>query len=79
MEKEVAANLAKLSPADRKAAEAQKTCAVQEGVRLGSMGPPVKVTVKGKEVFLCCAGCRTPALKDPDKTLKTAGQAADKK
>jgi hypothetical protein len=44
---------------------------VQEGVRLGSMGKPVKVSVKGKDVFLCCEGCREAALKDPDKTLKT--------
>lgn len=74
VDKEVAANMARLDPADRKAAEVQKTCAVQEGVRLGSMGKPVKVTVRGAEVFLCCDGCREAALKDPDKALKTAEQ-----
>jgi hypothetical protein len=69
--KEIAANLAKLDPADKRSAEAQKTCAVQDGVRLGAMGKPVKVAVKGKDVFLCCEGCRETALKNPDKTLKT--------
>ena len=72
VDKEVDANLAKLDPADRKAVEAQKMCAVQDGVRLGSMGKPVKVPVKGREVYLCCEGCRELAQKDPDKTLQTA-------
>ena len=79
VDRDVAANLAKLDPVERKAAEAQRTCAVQDGVRLGSMGKPVKVTVKGKDVFLCCEGCRDAALKDPEKTLKTAEQNKDKK
>jgi hypothetical protein len=43
------------------------------------MGPPVKVTVKGKDVYLCCEGCREAALKNPDKTLKTADQNRDRK
>jgi uncharacterized protein (TIGR03000 family) len=71
VDKEVAANLAKLDPEDRKAAEAQRFCAVQEGIRLGSMGVPVKVTVKGQPVFLCCEGCEERAKADPDKTLDT--------
>lgn len=79
VDREVAANLAKLDPADRKAAGGQKFCAVQDGVRLGSMGQPVKMTLKGKDVYLCCPGCRDEALKDPDKTLKTAEQNKDKK
>ena len=33
------------------------------------MGTPVKVTVKGQPVFLCCDGCKKKALGDPDKTL----------
>lgn len=43
------------------------------------MGPPVKVTVKGKDVFLCCEACRAAALKDPDKTAATAEKNAGKK
>jgi len=61
--------LAQLDPADRKLAEQQKFCATDAESRLGSMGPPVKLMIKDQPVFLCCAGCRKAALKDPDKTL----------
>ncbi len=30
---------------------------------------PVKITVKGQTVFLCCAGCEESIKKDPDKYL----------
>jgi uncharacterized protein (TIGR03000 family) len=70
VEKAVAENLTKLDPDDRKAAEAQRFCAVQEGIRLGSMGVPVKVTVKGQTVYLCCSGCEEKAKADPDQTLE---------
>jgi hypothetical protein len=30
---------------------------------------PVKVTIKGQPVFLCCGGCRKDALDHPDRTL----------
>jgi Cu(I)/Ag(I) efflux system membrane fusion protein len=67
------AALAELAPEDRRRAEAQRFCPVQGENRLGSMGPPVKVVVKGQPVFLCCNGCRPKALADPDGTLdKTA-------
>ena len=62
------AGLAELSPEDRAAAEKQKICPVS-GEPLGSMGKPVKVTVKGQTVFLCCAGCEDAIKKDPDKYL----------
>lgn len=78
-DKDVAASLAKLAAEDKKAAEIQKTCAVQDTIRLGSMGPPVKVTVSGKDVYLCCEGCKASALKNPDQTLKTAEKNKDKK
>lgn len=71
LKKQIADNIAKLGEADRKAAEAQKFCAVQSSIKLGSMGAPVKVAVNGKDVFLCCEACKTAALKDADKTLKT--------
>ena len=48
--------LADLSVADRKAVEAQKMCPVSDQA-LGSMGTPIKVTVDGRDVFVCCAGC----------------------
>jgi hypothetical protein len=69
-EAEIAANMAKLSEEDRKAAEAQKFCAVENGNRLGGpMGVPYKVMIEGQPVFLCCDGCEETALKDPKATL----------
>jgi Cu(I)/Ag(I) efflux system membrane fusion protein len=62
------ANLDKLDPEDRKLAEAQRLCPMS-GESLGSMGKPVKLTVKGQVVFVCCKGCMDDALADPDKTL----------
>jgi YHS domain-containing protein len=67
-ESEIAKNLAQLSPEDRAAAERQKVCPVS-GQPLGSMDKPVKVTVKGQTVFLCCPGCEEDLKKDPDKYL----------
>jgi YHS domain-containing protein len=49
-------------------AEKQKVCPVS-GERLGAMDKPVKITVKGQTVFLCCAGCENAIKKDPDKYL----------
>ena len=60
--------LAELSVEDRALAEKQKVCPVS-GERLGAMGKPVKISVKGQTVFLCCAGCEAPIKKDPDKYL----------
>jgi hypothetical protein len=60
--------LAELSTADRALAEKQKLCPVT-GEALGSMGKPVKITVKGQTVFLCCAGCEGKIRKDPDTYL----------
>jgi hypothetical protein len=58
-----------LDPDDRKLAEAQKFCAVQNEHRLGSMGTPIKLLVKDQPVFLCCAACQGAVLDDPDGTL----------
>ena len=60
--------LAELSEADRAAAEQQRICPVTDEP-LGSMGTPVKITVKGREVFLCCAGCEGSINDDPDTYL----------
>ncbi len=62
-------NLAKLSPEDRELAKSQKYCAVQEGVRLGAHGVPVKVMLNKQSVLLCCEACVTRAEKDAAKTL----------
>lgn len=57
-----------LSDADKTLVDKQKLCLVA-GEPLGSMGTPIKVNVKGREVFLCCEGCRDEVLKHPDKYL----------
>jgi hypothetical protein len=63
------ASLAKLSPADRKEAEAQKYCAVNNTSLLGSMGAPYKVMLDGKPAFLCCKGCEDDAKAKPQETI----------
>ena len=68
-ETKVSAALGKLTAADRPLAEAQKFCAVMNHQRLGSMGVPIKFEIKGEPVFICCAGCKSKALKNPDETL----------
>src|SRR5690348_5458451 len=70
-EAKIKASLDKLDPADRKLAEEQKYCAVETENRLGKMGKPYKVMVKGEPVFLCCKSCEETAQKDPEKTLAT--------
>jgi len=69
-ENDVPGNLGQLSPEDRKLAEAQRYCANNDDQKLGSMGVPIKLTIKGEPVFICCAGCKKAVEKDPDATLK---------
>lgn len=69
---EVAAERAKLPPDDRALVEAQEWCVVQTEERLGSMGPPLKLDIKGQPVFICCKGCKRKAEADPDRTLAKA-------
>ena len=61
--------LDELSAADRKAAEKQKICPVS-GEPLGGMGKPYKLTYKGRDIFLCCEGCKAAFQKNPKKYLK---------
>jgi hypothetical protein len=68
-EAEIKKNIEKLDPTDRKLALAQKFCAIEDENRLGVMGKPVKLMIKDKPVFICCAGCKKAALAEPDKTL----------
>jgi|GEM_PF-207644 len=66
---EVVEALASLSEEDRALAQSQKFCAVMTDSLLGSMGTPIKIEVKGQPVFLCCKGCKTKAMNDPETTL----------
>jgi hypothetical protein len=64
----IAAALAELSPEDRALVEKQLVCPVGGG-KLGSMGAPIKVDVKGQSVFICCEGCREELLRNADEYL----------
>jgi Cu(I)/Ag(I) efflux system membrane fusion protein len=66
---EVKATLAKLSPEDRRLVEQQGECAVRQGSRLGLMGVPVKILLRGQPVFLCCEGCVEQAQAHPERAL----------
>ena len=62
---------------DQELIEKQKTCPVT-GAALGSMDTPVKVKVKGRTVFLCCAGCKAKLLKNADKYLEKLDKQSKK-
>lgn len=68
-EKKVTESLAKLSPEDRKLAEAQRFCPVMQYSRLGAMGAPIKLTIEGKPVFVCCKACSDDAVAGGNETL----------
>lgn len=65
---DVAVERAKLAPEDRALVNAQDRCPVT-GMKLGSMGPPIKIELNGQTVFLCCEHCVEKAKADPQKTL----------
>ena len=71
----IVASLAALSPADRTIAEAQRYCPVLPASRIGSMGPPVKLSVAGQTVFVCCDACKDQALAKPIDTLAQVSKA----
>ncbi len=73
---EVDRELAKLSGPDRSLAESQKVCPVSDEP-LGSMGAPIKVTVEGRSLFVCCEGCVEDAKKNFDEYVaKLESQSA---
>src|SRR5206468_6925988 len=65
----IKAEMAKLSPEDRRLAETQFFCAVDQDSPLGTMGPIHKVMIKDQPVFLCCKGCVAEAKVHPEDTL----------
>jgi hypothetical protein len=58
-----------LSKEDQALAALQKVCPVSDE-ELGGMGTPVKLTVKGEAVFICCKSCEKSINADPDKYLE---------
>lgn len=77
VEAKIAAALAQLTPEDRSLAVAQKFCVVLAKSRLGSMGVPIKLTLDGKPVFICCAACQTNAERDPKSAAAKAEEFRD--
>lgn len=69
LDDKVVTALSELPDSDRIAALAQKTCPVTDKL-LGSMGKPPKVTVEGREAFLCCAGCESEIKSKPADYLE---------
>ena len=76
---EIAAERAKLPADERKLVEAQEWCAVLSDNRLGEMGKPERIEIKGEPVFLCCEGCVKKAKADPDATLAKVAALKAKK
>jgi YHS domain-containing protein len=68
----IKANLASLSTDDRALAEKQKVCPVS-GEPLGAMGAPKKISIAGRDVFICCEGCEKPLKSEPEKYLAKLG------
>jgi YHS domain-containing protein len=59
--------------ADRAAGEQQQFCPVTKA-RLGSMGAPIKITVDGQVVFVCCQGCIDKVQQNPGVYLAQTAQ-----
>jgi Cu(I)/Ag(I) efflux system membrane fusion protein len=70
---EAIAAISKLPEAEAALAKQQRICPVTK-LELGSMGTPQKVDVDGKQVFICCEGCRERLLAEPEKYLANLEQ-----
>jgi len=72
--------LAGLSAEDRRLVAQQQVCPVAD-LKLGTMGQPIRLSVDGKPVFICCEACRKSMLSEPDNYLKklAARKAGDAK
>lgn len=66
--------LEELDARSRERAVEQRICPVTE-MPLGSMGVPPTVDVDGRQIFLCCEGCREPLLEEPQRYLARLGSA----
>lgn len=64
--------LSQLSAADRSVALRQQTCPVT-GEKLGAHGKPLKVSLPGRDIFVCCAPCVELLRNNPRKYLTNRG------
>jgi hypothetical protein len=64
--------LAKLGAEDRRLAEQQRYCPVMPEIRLGQMGMPYKVVLKGVPLIVCCKNCVEQAQENPEVALAKA-------
>ena len=74
LEDKIKTNLDKLSERERREVETQRYCPYMPTVRLGAKGPPIKILVDDKPVYVCCKGCEKAALKDTAVALKKTEQ-----
>jgi len=65
---EMLAAIAPLSEEEREIVRQQKLCPVGQQP-LGSMGTPLRVDVNDQIIFICCEGCRSPLVNEPDQYL----------
>lgn len=72
------ANIKQLPAADQDLAIKQVSCPVSDE-HLGEMGKPVKTSVDGRTVFLCCESCEKELKADPKKFLAKLDARAGKK
>lgn len=68
-----ASSAKRLSPTEQQLVDAQRVCPVT-GAELGSMGVPILVDVGGRQVAICCEGCRRPLLANPERYLTSLAQ-----
>ncbi len=61
------AALSKLPPEDQLAVLSQRHCPVKGNV-LGTLGLPIKVQYRGKEIYACCEDCAEKLKFDPGKS-----------
>ncbi len=66
--------VAKATSADQPAIERQRVCPVT-GSALNEDGMPLKVSVGGRSLFVCCQGCVDTVLKDPDVYFRKVARA----
>jgi hypothetical protein len=72
------ATIKQLPAGDQELALKQAVCPVSDG-HLGQMGKPVKTSVEGRTVFLCCKDCEEEIKADPKKFLAKLDAQARKK